>query len=312
MLSRACRHRYCGLPTNDVRYQLDTHISSRIEFGYFDEVISYRERRVELNRLAVEALPRAVLSAKTAKTGDEDGPSSGNTTCSAAPLLAIPDAKLVADIVSYLDVPGLNSVMRASKAFRAYARSDGVWEPHLKRMLGRVFDTLVSEEDRAGGEELLTEQPSWRNSSAFVQWAESIGWCGGLPVLGHFRVMEEYRCDPDDFENLWHFCNGSGEYCQLKYSDWLMYDVPLIDYYKGAGYFAASGLVRYIDEETEKNLEMAVSTNRCVKCGMKVWSGDHSKCKSRIPTVKKQRRKSFGPDLCRIKLFVMDYRSKEE
>ena len=262
MLSRACRHRYCGLPTNDVRYQLDTHISSRIEFGYFDEVISYRERRVELNRLAVEALPRAVLSAKTAKTGDEDGPSSGNTTCSAAPLLAIPDAKLVADIVSYLDVPGLNSVMRASKAFRAYARSDGVWEPHLKRMLGRVFDTLVSEEDRAGGEELLTEQPSWRNSSAFVQWAESIGWCGGLPVLGHFRVMEEYRCDPDDFENLWHFCNGSGEYCQLKYSDWLMYDVPLIDYYKGAGYFAASGLVQYLQRHREAETSPAWATTQ--------------------------------------------------
>ena len=119
-------------------------------------------------------------------------------------MVSIPDAKHLVDIVSYLDVPGLNSMMRTSKAFHVYIRSDDVWEPHLKQMLGRVFDTLVDEGEE---EKTFTKQPTWKDSSTFLEWADKMLSFSDQSVLGHLRQMEWNNWDLDD--------NSSGDNRQV-------------------------------------------------------------------------------------------------
>jgi hypothetical protein len=182
-------------------------------------------------------------------------------------------------VLSFVEVPTLNSLIRTSKAMSKVALQDEVWAPHLKFLLEELFDDAFG---RPRGTMVpISKRANWQKSAEFRTWFQECDGKGTqctmickLSVGGMTLRMTPNKND-DHFK-------------------WLLEDVSLYEYYKQAGAFAYEG------EAMEDQL--FEDTNRCRNCNEKMWScccrrGDNIIVRglfSKMPCIKLFRCDLFG------------------
>lgn len=189
---------------------------------------------------------------------------------------------LQATVLSFVDVPGLGSLVRVSKNMNNLAMRDQIWAPHLKFLLQELYDESFGKDVPCIP---ISKRPNWHQSTDFFAWYQEMK---ATPHGNDFAYRRAWQ-----FEYLPDFLQAPNQYHVLeKNYRWLFQDVPLRTYYKKAGTWASklgASFWRMLDEE-----------DRCIGCWRGHWE---CQCHSGTPAPR------FGPSLNmpKIKLFFSNH-----
>lgn len=167
-------------------------------------------------------------------------------------------------VLSFLDIPSLYRTMLASHFLATLARSDTVWEPHLKKLLRTLFDGAFKTRTQEDGTTLplplpISQRSDWKRSSKFLDWHHACmrdAKCYFSNVVG---------CTSWDYIDLRHLKANPEKYPEeKKWLWWYVADVDLIEFYRSSGRYAVEGVAMAE--------ALFCDTNRCNDCFSKVWA----------------------------------------
>lgn len=167
--------------------------------------------------------------------------------------LSLPDA-LQLSVLGFANVPTLGALVKCSKQVSQLAKSDVVWDGHVRFLLKELFD------DAFGGCDAvvpISQRP--RLSTEFYAWLKECHDAPGTSVEIRnwsvdgiaLDVIQEFQEHPEYYEG------------QEDRFTWLLQDVDLREYYKQAGAAALAGQFTHFE-----SMEQA---GRCPFCLSKDW-----------------------------------------
>jgi len=173
----------------------------------------------------------------------------GNTGDCWSLLLSLPE-QVQHDVLSYCDVPALDTLVMVSKKTGDIAKAESLWEPFLKKLLREDYDDAITPNLHP-----LTERSDWKESTAMKKWwkARAKGTAVKIPsgktMHCHYPLEDYWEGD----ENHW---------IPVSYP-FLFENVPLREYYHGARKMSRDSVDKYYDS--------CESTTRCPECYEKMF-----------------------------------------